>query len=309
MTNFSRREFLSSVAGAALARDAKSPIVDTHMHVWSGDIERFPVAHPYDPNLKLPPIAGTAEMLVEEMDQFGIDYCVLVQVIYYGWDNRYVADCQRRYPRRFRTHGLIDPTDPGVAQKLRYWMREHKFSGMRFSPIYYRERDDWINSPPHHTLWKSAEELRAVFNYFIAADQLPKLEGMIAKFPGVRVVIDHFARVELAAADSEAQIRKLLALARYRNVHLKVSELSIISPSKKYPYSDTFPLVRRVYDAFGPDRLLWGTGYPGTTRLQGGRPSLQQELALVRSEIPFFTAEDREKILGRNAVRLWKFAR
>jgi predicted TIM-barrel fold metal-dependent hydrolase len=69
-----------------------------------------------------------------------------------------------------------------------------------------------------------------------------------------------------------------------------------------------FPWVRRVYDAFGPDRLLWGTGYPGATRAQAGRPSLEQELALVRQEIPFFSAEDREKILGRNAAALWKFA-
>jgi len=87
-----------------------------------------------------------------------------------------------------------------------------------------------------------------------------------------------------------------------------VSELSILSPSKKYPYADTFPWVRRVYDAFGPDRLLWGTGFPGATRAQAGRPSLADELRLVREGIPFFSDEEREKILGRNAVRLWSFA-
>jgi predicted TIM-barrel fold metal-dependent hydrolase len=65
--------------------------------------------------------------------------------------------------------------------------------------------------------------------------------------------------------------------------------------------------VKRVYDAFGPDRLLWGTGFPGATRAQAGRPSLEEELALVRREIPFFSASDREKILGRNAARLWGF--
>jgi predicted TIM-barrel fold metal-dependent hydrolase len=65
--------------------------------------------------------------------------------------------------------------------------------------------------------------------------------------------------------------------------------------------------VKRVYDAFGPDRLLWGTGFPGATRAQAGRPSLEEELALVRKEIPFFSVSDREKILGRNAARLWRF--
>jgi len=66
--------------------------------------------------------------------------------------------------------------------------------------------------------------------------------------------------------------------------------------------------VQRVYEAFGPDRLIWGTGFPGATRAQAGRPSLAQELALIREQVPFFSAADKEKILGGNAARLWGFA-
>jgi len=71
------------------------------------------------------------------MDQRAIGYAVLVQVIYYGWDYAYVAHCVKRHPQRFRGQGLIDPTDPQVASKLEYWMRDHSLTGMRFSPIYY----------------------------------------------------------------------------------------------------------------------------------------------------------------------------
>ena len=81
------------------------------MHVWTNDVAHFPFAHPYDSNFKPPPVAGTVEMLLDEMDQHAIGYAVLVQVIYYGWDNRYVAHCVKRHPRRFRAQGLIDPTD------------------------------------------------------------------------------------------------------------------------------------------------------------------------------------------------------
>jgi predicted TIM-barrel fold metal-dependent hydrolase len=305
----SRRNFFAGLAATAVAAQralAKAPVVDTHMHVWSADTGRFPFEHPYETNFKPPPIAGTMEMLLKEMDQFGIDFSVLVQVIYYGWDNRYIAHCLKSQPRRFRGQGLIDPTDPDRARKLEYWMREHGLSGMRFSPIYYRGKDDWLNDRSSDALWKRAEDLGAVFNFFIAAGQLPKLEEMLKRFAGVKVVIDHLARVDLKA-DPDGEVAKLLALARYPNVWVKVTELSIISPSKNFPYSDTFQTVRRVYDAFGPDRLLWGTGFPGATRAQGGRPSLSEELALIRREIPFFTGEDREKILGGNATRLWKF--
>jgi predicted TIM-barrel fold metal-dependent hydrolase len=303
----SRRQFLAGLAAAPLAAP-RSLVIDTHMHVWANEPQRFPFDHPYESNFKPPPVAGTVEMLLEEMDRYAIDHAVLVQVIYYGWDNRYVAHCLKRQPQRFRAQGLIDPTDPEVAGKLEYWMREYGLSGMRFSPIYYRGRDEWLASESHRQLWKKAEELRAIFNFFIAADQLAKLEKRLVDHPAVNVVIDHLARVDLTRPDPAAEVAQLTRLARYPNVWVKVSELNLLSPSKKYPYADTFSWLRRVYDVFGPDRLLWGTGFPGATRAQAGRPSLEQELRLIRQEIPFFSAQEREKILGRNAARLWRLA-
>jgi predicted TIM-barrel fold metal-dependent hydrolase len=308
MTDLSRRVFLAGLTAPLVGAQKRAPVVDTHMHVWSSDAARFPFSHPYEPSFRPPPIAGTVESLLEEMDRHGVDCAVLVQVIYYGWDNRYTVHCLKQAPRRFRAHGLIDPTGADVAERLEYWMREHGLSGMRFSPIYYRGRDEWVDGAAHARLWKKAEELGAIFNYFIAAPQLERLERMVARFPGVRVVIDHLARVDLAGPDPAGEVARLTRLARHPSVWVKVTELGILSPSKRYPYADTFPWVRRVYDAFGPDRLLWGTGFPGATRAQAARPSLEEELRLVRDEIPFFTPEDREKLLGRNAAKLWGFA-
>jgi predicted TIM-barrel fold metal-dependent hydrolase len=285
----------------------KGPVIDTHMHVWSDDPDRFPFAHPYDPNYAPPKLAASLGRVVREMDAHGVSHCVLVQTICHGWDNRYLAHCLKAEPKRFRGQGLIDPTDPDVAAELEEVMKVPGMTGVRLSPIYYKGKDDWLDAKSSDALWEKAEQLGAIFNLFIAADQLPKLEARLKRFPGVKVVIDHLARVDLGGKDAEAETRKLLALARYPNVHVKVSELMILSPSKKYPYRDTFPLVRAVYEAFGADRLLWGTGFPGATRAQAGRPALEDELALIRKEIPFFSAEDRAKILGGNAAKLWGF--
>ena len=313
-----RRGFLTSIvcsaacAGRTQAVNTdraadRAPLIDTHMHVWAGDTERFPFAHPYDPKFKPPRTAGTAELLLKEMDTFGVTHCVLVQVIYHGWDNRYVARCLKDHPKRFRGQGLIDPTDPKAADKLEFWVKRHGLSGMRFSPIYYQGKDDWLNARASDALWEKAERLKAIFNFFIATPQLPKLEDVVRRFPKVRVVIDHLARVDLKATNPLPEFRKLLVLAKYPGVWAKVSELSVLSPSGKYPYRDTFAWVKRLYEAFGPDRLLWGTGFPGATRAEAERPSLRQELDLVRKEIPFFTPADQEKILGRNAAKLWGF--
>lgn len=99
-------------------------------------------------------------------------------------------------------------------------MREHGLSGMRFSPIYYKGRDERITSSAHDQRWKKAEALRAIFNFFTTAPQLSRLDEMIVAHPGVRVVIDHLARVELAGPDADREITQLTRLARHRRVAL-----------------------------------------------------------------------------------------
>lgn len=295
----------------AAAPPSNGPIIDTHMHVWAKDAERYPFPHPYVKDFRLPEHEGTLEMLMADMDAHGCTHAVLVQVIYHGWDNTYIADCVRRYPTRLRAHGLIDPTDPHVADKLEYWTKEHGLGGMRFSPIYYRHGehggDAWLAADETHRLWQTAERLGSVFNFFISTSQLPALGRMVAKHPDVRVIVDHLGQMDLGAADAEEQLRLLLAIARYPNVWVKVSELSSVSKSHAYPFSDAYPTVKRVYEAFGPDRLLFGTGYPGAARAAFQRPTLDAEIALISVKMPFFTDEDRTKILGRNAAALWGF--
>lgn len=286
------------------------PVIDAHMHVWASDLQRYPYAHPYTTNYPGMPHAGTVEMLVDDMDRNGSTHCVLIQTVCHGWDNRYIVDCVRRFPTRFRGHGLIDPTDPKVADKLEYWTKEHGLVGMRFSAIYYVDGknggDGWLDAEHSRALWLRAEKLRSIFNFFISAKQLPRLAKLAAAHPQARFIVDHLAQIDLRAADPEPDIHLLLDIARQPNVWVKVSELSSVAKSRTYPFEDAYPFVKRVYEVFGPDRLLFGTGYPGTARAGYQRPPLADEIALI-DKMPFFTPEDRTKVLGGNAARLWGF--
>jgi predicted TIM-barrel fold metal-dependent hydrolase len=80
--------------------------------------------------------------------------------------------------------------DPNGYERLRYWVREHGFRGMRFSPIYH-PKSTRLNSKEQYPLWREAEKLGAVFNFCILPHQMPMLEDMAERFPGVKIVIDH----------------------------------------------------------------------------------------------------------------------
>jgi predicted TIM-barrel fold metal-dependent hydrolase len=105
------------------------------LEVWTID-PRFPFHHSEHPDEK-PEISAPIENEVEEMRECGLRFAVLINPRDYGWDNSYVSYSLHKYPDRFVAHGLINPEDPKVVERLRYWVKEHGFQGMRFSPLYH----------------------------------------------------------------------------------------------------------------------------------------------------------------------------
>ncbi|MDQ2900172.1 MAG: amidohydrolase [Acidobacteriota bacterium] len=295
-----RRSFLTLAAAAALPR---APIIDTHLEVWTFD-RKFPFHHPERPDLKRVPVEAPIENEIEEMHDFGLTYAVLINPRFYGWDNSYIDYSLHKYPRLFVAHGLLNPEDPKIAENLRYWIRERGFQGMRFSPLYHPQ-STWLNSKEHYPLWREAEKLGAVFNYYILPHQMPMLEDMAGRFPGVKIVVDHLGKPDLKAADPWPEFRKIFRLKKFPQVWISASEPYELSLSKEFPYRDTFPFFKAVYEEFGGRQLIWGTGYP---RPRWELP-MDKELEFVNRSLDFYTPEDRELILGKNALRIWKFPR
>jgi predicted TIM-barrel fold metal-dependent hydrolase len=294
-----RRQFLAQAAALSIARKYDL-LIDTHLEVWTLD-PKFPFRHPERPNLRVP-MAAPIENQVEQMRDYNLKYAVLINPRYYGWDNSYISYSLHKYPDLFVAHGLIDPEDPKVAERLRYWFREHDFQGMRFSPIYH-PKSTWLNAKEHYPLWKEAERLGAVFNYYILPHQMPMLEEMCGRFPGVKVVVDHLGKPDLREPDPWPEFRKMFRLKRFPQVWISASEPYELSITKEYPYRDTWPFFKATYEEFGGRQLIWGTGYP---RPRWELP-MELELEFVDTYLDFYTREDKELLLGRNALRIWRF--
>ena len=112
---------------------------------------------------------------------------------------------------------------------------------MRLSPRYDPDTV-WLNDPVCYPLWKKAEELGAVFNIFLSPHQFPQLADMVKRFPGVNVVVDHFAMMDITRPDSEG-IDRILALQRYPNVYIR----TYLSNTSKHrvPCRDMWPYLRK----------------------------------------------------------------
>jgi predicted TIM-barrel fold metal-dependent hydrolase len=115
--------------------------------------------------------------------------------------------------------------------------------------------------------------------------------------PSLILVVDHVNLVFSTPSTVDALVSDLLPLAAYENVCVKLSGLPIRS-AYRYPFGDLHELLRRVYDAFGPQRLMWGSDH--STTLAEGKASYRENLDLICDQaFRFAPAEDREWILNR----------
>jgi predicted TIM-barrel fold metal-dependent hydrolase len=95
----------------------------------------------------------------------------------------------------------------------------------------------------------------------------------------------------------------MFRLKRFLQVWVSASEPYEISLTKQFPYRDTYPFFKATYEEFGPKQIIWGTGYPKPR----WELRMDKELEFVNSALDFYSPEDRELILGKNALRIWKF--
>lgn len=279
-------------------------IIDTHVHVWEIDPPRYPVG-PTAPNwTALPDEPGTADELLAEMDAHGVDWSVLVQTSWSTWDNGYIADSVARFPDRFVGMGLLDPLDPGNAGLARHWVTERGLAGFRFHPMYYPEQKVLLR-PENDALWEELAALDAILQFHLRAAQADQLAAIATRFPRLRLIVDHMGYPEVGQPLTAFQ--PILDLARHANIHFKLSDVKGRS-QQPFPFADVHPFIRALLDAFGTERTIWGTGYPGRHRTRHNWLSLADELRLIREGLPFLSPADADRILGDNAAALFRLA-
>ncbi len=124
---------------------------------------------------------------------------------------------------------------------------------------------------------------------------------MCAEYPATPVVIDHFARIGIDGQIRKSDLEVLARLSRHPRTYVKVSAFYALG-KKQPPYTDLVPMIRRMIDAFGVERLMWASDSP--YQLQGDH-TYRASIDLVRHGLDFLSAGDREWLLRRTAAQVF----
>jgi predicted TIM-barrel fold metal-dependent hydrolase len=295
MFKTSRRQFVLAAAGAVSTNGQQTMrILDPHVHVFRHD-PQFPFAA----GRTVPPEDRTPEDLIALMKANGVERTVIIQVIHYLYDNSYLASVLKQFPQYFLGVCRVNPADAAAPDHLSKLVEQHRFQGVRISPN-GTPPGEWLTDMTlMRPLWKRCQDLKIPMTVLSPIARIPDVQKIVELFPDLTVVIDHMADCPV---DKPAELDKLIALARYPKVFVKISHTWQLS-KQKYPWLDAQEHVKRLHAAFGPQRLMWGTDWPVCLP----HATYAQTLSVVRDDMKFLNAADKEWMLAKTIERVWRF--
>jgi L-fuconolactonase len=245
------------------------------------------------------------ESLLFQMDANAVERAVLTQVLG-QFDNSYQQQCVTRCPGRFASVGMVDAGDRQAPDRVRDWAGQG-MAGLRLRPEARSPGDDPL------AVWRTAAECGLAISCggssanLLAAD----FAALVEAFPDMQFVVEHLGGWTRPDCDREpATWAGILGLARHGNVALKLPALGqLVTRPVGKPLPPEPPVLDaaggailfEALDAFGAERLLWGSDFPVVSSREGYANALAWTRALFADRPAAVT----EAIFGGNAARIF----
>jgi predicted TIM-barrel fold metal-dependent hydrolase len=296
-------------------------LFDTHAHVLSADLERYPYstlrggARP-----PVSPLVFTVEDLVRALDAGGVAHaCVVQRATIYGYDNRYALDAVAAFPHRFVPIVVLDAQDPASPGSLKSLAATHRLGGLRIVAPGLTEGDTaWLDSEEALGLWRAAAELALPVTVILYRRNneagLAALLRIARTFRDLPILIDHVGvphastpETRFAASQGIDYIippppgfgiaESLASFDDLGSVHFKVTDINFDRLEEKH--FDSAAFVRALVDRFGPERLLWGSDV-------GQSPApYKEKVERLHACAAGLNEHERARFFGGTAFRLY----
>jgi predicted TIM-barrel fold metal-dependent hydrolase len=257
-------------------------IIDAQVHVWGTgmplsmhrQVSRF-----------------SAEELLAEMKTAGVDGAILHPPSWDPASNARSIEAVQNHPGKFGILGNFSLDDPRSRLMVKEWLTLPGMLGLRFALV-PDEQQRWVRDGSIDWVWASAARA-GIPVATMAGRFLTEFRAIAERHPELTLIIDHLGLARNAKDEAAfANLPELLDLARLPNVHIKATGAPAYS-SHPYPFRNLHDGLHRIFDAFGPRRLFWGTDI---TRMPC---SYRECVTMFTEELPWLSGEDLELVMGR----------
>jgi L-fuconolactonase len=275
--------------------------IDSHQHFWKYNPQRDGWITNEMSLLKrnfLP------EDLRGELGANGIGGCIAVQADQSEAETEFLLSLASGNEWIRGVVGWLDLTSETLPERLAHFTLFKKLRGLRH--IVQSEPDDRFMLRPDFCRGISRlKEFDLTFDILIYPRQLPAAIDLVAKFPEQRFVLDHMAKPAIRTSEINSWAKHVRTLAANPNVYCKVSGLvteaswTIWRPTDFHPYLDV------IFDAFGVDRLMFGSDWP-VCLLAASYAQVRNLLSDYMTQSRIASSYKIDRIFGGNAIEFYK---
>jgi L-fuconolactonase len=271
--------------------------IDSHQHFWRYD----PGQHGWiDETMGVLKRDFLPEQLASELDANKMDASIAVQADQSEQETLFLLELAKRSRRIAGVVGWVDLVSPRLDDRLKFFSQFEKLRGVRH--VAQSEPDDRFLVRPDFTRGISRlQEFGFTYDILIYPKQLPAAIELVAKFPKQRFVLDHLAKPEIKTKNIAAWATLMGSMGRNPNVYCKLSGLVTEADWRCWSPANFDPLLDVVFEAFGVDRLMFGSDWPVCLLAA----SYKQVKDIIGDFVERKAPKAKEKIFGANAVRFY----
>jgi L-fucono-1,5-lactonase len=271
--------------------------IDSHQHFWRYSPQRDAWITDEMSVLKrdfLP------QDLIPELSANGVGASIAVQADQSERETLFLLDCAARHPEIAGVVGWVDLCASNLPERLAFFSQFKKLRGFRH--IVQGEPDDrFLLREDFCRGVACLPDFDFTYDILIHPKQLPAACEFVGRFPSQPFVIDHLAKPGIRAKEIDRWREQIRVIASHPNVFCKLSGVITEADWSKWSADDCRPYLDGVFEAFGADRLMFGSDWP-VCLLAG---TYRQVKGLVVDYTKNLPAADRESILGLNATRFY----
>ena len=265
--------------------------IDSHAYVWSND-------NPLNSNnnLELPPKKiefSPPELLLRNARPSSVEKFVLIQAPKYLYDNSYIIEQIKRFPKIFKAILLIDPNNQKITNEISLFSK----LGINAFRIIIT-KDSKVEK--YNKLLKIAERNNYIISYSNQTKDLSFLRKISLKYPNLRIVLENIGNIynsqNINEKSASIKLNELCELSSNKNIYVQLSGLNMIE-FNNYKIN----IIKKLINSYTDKRLLWGSNYP----FQILEKTYAESISIIKLICSFLSENQKNQILSKTSSKLF----
>lgn len=273
--------------------------IDAHQHYWKIDRGDYGWITPELPVLYRDFMPADLEPLLNRQE---LDGSIIVQAAPTIDETKFILSIAEQTPSVLGVVGWLDLSDPDHRTYYDQFRRNPKFKGFRMM-IQDMPDASRILEPAFVDALRGYAAEDVPVDLLLASGQMEVVLELLRKVPDLRGVIDHIAKPPIKDRELEPWKQYLSQFAAYPGMYCKLSGMVTEADHSRWGKDDFTPYIRAALEAFGPDRVMFGSDWPVCLLAA----EYKEVVEILKHSLPgYWSGREQERIFGGNAKEFYK---